>query len=77
MGAAGTRQDGPGASVDPGLCARCAHVRVVRSRRGSVFYLCLRSASDPSFPRYPRLPVLACRGYESNASGSGMAPDSA
>lgn len=77
MGAAGARGDGPGGFVDPGLCARCAHVRVVQSRRGSVFYLCLRSASDPSFPRYPRLPVLACRGYESNASGSDIVEDSA
>jgi len=77
MGAAGPRRDRPEASIDPGLCARCAHVRLVRSRRGSVFYLCLRSASDPSFPRYPRLPVLACRGYESNESGSDIAADSA
>jgi hypothetical protein len=28
------------------------------------FYLCRRSADDPSFPRYPRLPVVACRGFE-------------
>jgi len=26
--------------------------------------MCERSLSDPSFPRYPRLPVLECRGYE-------------
>lgn len=54
---------GPG-GVEPGLCGSCVHDRIVRSQRGSVFHLCRRSTADPSFPRYPRLPVLACRGYE-------------
>jgi hypothetical protein len=48
-----------------GLCADCRHARRVDSARGSRFYLCGRAASDPAFPKYPRLPVLACRGYES------------
>jgi hypothetical protein len=52
-----------------GLCATCAHVEIVRSDRGSVFYLCKLSASDPRFPKYPRLPVLTCAGYEER-SGS-------
>jgi hypothetical protein len=52
------------ATVEPGLCASCRHHRVVESRRGSRFWLCARSRVDPAFPRYPRLPVLACRGYE-------------
>jgi len=47
-----------------GLCARCKQVRRVRTDRGSVFYLCRRSSTDPSYPQYPRLPVLFCRGYE-------------
>jgi hypothetical protein len=46
-----------------GLCASCRWADVVTSSRGSTFYLCTRSANDPSFPRYPALPVLACRGY--------------
>jgi hypothetical protein len=29
-----------------------------------VFTLCERSSDDDRFPRYPTLPVLACRGYE-------------
>jgi hypothetical protein len=29
-----------------------------------VFYLCQLSKVDPSFPKYPRLPVLKCSGYE-------------
>jgi hypothetical protein len=36
----------------------------VKNTRGSRFSLCERSKTDPAFPRYPRLPVLECRGYE-------------
>jgi hypothetical protein len=48
---------------EPGLCATCVHARVLENRRGSRFYLCELSKVDPSFPRYPPLPILACRGY--------------
>ena len=51
-------------AVAVGLCAACAHARVVESRRGSRFWLCARSRTDPAFPRYPPLPVLACRGFD-------------
>lgn len=51
------------AGAPPGLCAACRHARVLASR-SSVFLRCGLARSDPSFPRYPRLPVLACRGYE-------------
>ncbi len=56
----------PRPSSDPvaGLCAECAHARRIESHRRSVFYLCCRSMSDPSFAKYPRLPVLACSGFE-------------
>lgn len=47
-----------------GLCGVCAHVRIVRNRRGSTFLLCGLSATDPAFPKYPPLPVLHCRGFE-------------
>ena len=50
--------------MEVGLCARCGHARVVESRRGSRFWMCTRSRTDPRFPRYPVLPVLACRGFE-------------
>ena len=49
---------------DPGLCASCTQGRCLESARGSRFWQCLRAQSDPSFPRYPRLPVRECRGYE-------------
>ena len=47
-----------------GLCDRCVHQQLVRNTRGSTFSLCGRSKTDPSFPKYPRLPVTECRGYE-------------
>ena len=34
------------------------------SDRGSVFYLCELSKVDARFPKYPRLPVLRCAGYD-------------
>ena len=49
---------------DPGLCGTCRHSRVVATKRGSVFRLCERSATDPAYPRYPALPVVRCAGYD-------------
>jgi hypothetical protein len=51
----------PASSI--GLCASCAHSAVITSSRGSVFYMCRLSLTDPAFPKYPRLPVVACAGY--------------
>ena len=52
-------------SVNAGLCDTCVHQRVVRNTRGSTFSLCQRSKTEPDrFPRYPRLPVTECAGYE-------------
>jgi hypothetical protein len=50
--------------VRAGLCDACVHQRIVRNTRGSSFSLCERSRTQPEFPRYPRVPVLECRGYE-------------
>jgi len=47
-----------------GLCASCRFKKEMKSDRGSVFYLCQLSATDPNFPKYPRLPVLQCAGYK-------------
>ncbi len=47
-----------------GLCFDCAHGRKIESERGSVFYLCELAARDPSYAKYPRLPVIRCNGYE-------------
>jgi hypothetical protein len=53
-----------------GLCDSCEHQRLIHTTRGSVFSLCERSRSDPDFPRYPRLPVTDCRGYEPRPEAS-------
>ncbi|HVC84995.1 MAG TPA: hypothetical protein VNC12_07050 [Solirubrobacteraceae bacterium] len=55
----------PGGALPAGLCERCAYQRLVHNTRGSVFSLCERSRSEPeSYPRYPRLPVRECAGFE-------------
>ena len=46
-----------------GLCAGCGYARRIASARGAHFLLCQRSADDPAYVKYPRLPVLACPGY--------------
>jgi len=53
-----------------GLCAGCEHQQLVGNTRGSTFSLCRRSREERSFPRYPRLPVLSCPGYEPRAASS-------
>jgi hypothetical protein len=47
-----------------GLCADCRHAQKKNSDRGATFYLCARSFSEPSFAKYPALPVRSCLGYE-------------
>ena len=63
----------PPTAVPRGLCDRCTHQRLVPTTRGSVFSLCERSRDEPErYPRYPRLPVLRCDGFEP-ARGHGAA----
>jgi hypothetical protein len=50
--------------LSAGLCATCRHQKVIRNTRGSAFSMCLRARTDPAYPKYPRLPVLACAGHE-------------
>ena len=45
-----------------GLCLRCVHARIVRSRT-STYWRCALAEVDPRFERYPRLPVVACEGF--------------
>ena len=47
-----------------GLCARCRHVRVIRSAKGSTFTRCSLASSNPAFPKYPPQPVRVCSGFE-------------
>jgi hypothetical protein len=59
--------DPPGAEHPPvpdaiGLCRDCRHARQVPAEK-TTYWLCRRAAEDPTFPKYPRLPVRACRGF--------------
>lgn len=56
------QESAPPAALE-GLCATCTHARRVVNDRGSVFVRCAYSTVDPAFPKYPRLPVLACSAY--------------
>lgn len=51
-----------------GLCAGCVHAGSVVNDRGSRFLRCTRADTDARFPRYPRLPVVACEGFEARAA---------
>jgi hypothetical protein len=50
--------------AEPGCCAGCLHAKVNPTRRGTAYLRCLRAAWDDRLPRYPRLPVRACVGFE-------------
>ena len=52
-------------SAGAGLCPLCLHVERIDSSKGSTFWLCERSKSDPKFPRYPPQPRMECEGFES------------
>jgi len=41
------------------LCHRCRFVRLNGNKRGSIFMQC----TEPSLPKYPRQPVMACPGF--------------
>lgn len=49
--------------AEAGLCARCRHVAVQTTARGSRFYRCRRAETDERYARYPPLPVRACSGW--------------
>jgi hypothetical protein len=51
-------------SVRAGLCESCRHARRVASSKGSEFWLCERSRTDPKYKKYPPLPVVSCPGHE-------------
>lgn len=51
-----------------GLCGECVNARVIETRTGSRFLLCELSRVDDSYARYPRLPVLRCRGFRATGS---------
>ncbi len=52
---------------DAGLCADCRHLVRVETHRGAVYVLCGFSKQDPSFPKYPPLPVRRCPAHAPRA----------
>ncbi len=50
--------------AEPGLCGACRYPKLNETRRGTAYLRCLRAAWDASLPRYPRLPVTQCAGFE-------------
>jgi hypothetical protein len=48
--------------IDPGLCSGCIYSRAITTKT-SIFYLCEKSKEDNSFKKYPRLPVITCKGF--------------
>ena len=56
-----------------GLCDRCLHAEIVRSKR-SRFLRCRLADRDPRFDKYPRLPVVACEGFAAAPGGVGACP---
>jgi hypothetical protein len=60
--------------VQPGLCGRCEHARRIVSDKGSIFWRCGRSETDPAFPRYPALPVVRCPGFEGAVATTPVPP---
>ncbi len=61
------------ALVNAGLCDDCRNARRITSARGSVFLRCELHEHDPAFAKYPRLPVLQCRGFRKTSTPPGPA----
>ena len=55
--------------AEPGQCATCQHAKLNETRKDTAYLRCTRAAWDPRLPRYPRLPVTDCPGFEER-SGS-------
>ena len=51
-----------------GLCEACQHAKLNETNRGTAYLRCTRAAWDDRLPRYPRLPVMECIGFERVAS---------
>jgi hypothetical protein len=47
-----------------GLCATCAFGRRFRSGRDVTYVSCERSRTDPTYPRFPSIPMIRCAGWE-------------
>jgi hypothetical protein len=57
-------------AMNAGLCASCRHQKLIHNTRGSTFSMCERSKTDERYPKYPRLPVVECAGWERREAGA-------
>ena len=48
-----------------GLCETCSFHTLITNKQKGTFHLCKKSKTDSAFSKYPRLPVLNCKGYQS------------
>ena len=61
---------------DLGLCGGCSWGRQVTTARGSRFLRCGRSDADPTYARYPALPVRHCFGFDEQKDSANSQPAS-
>jgi hypothetical protein len=45
------------------LCPTCQHVREITTAKGSRFWMCRYSETDPGYPKYPPQPVRQCAAF--------------
>jgi len=57
------RRDAEDDASPAGLCGSCRSVRIIRSDKRNIYYLCRLSAKDPRYAKYPALPVTDCSGF--------------
>jgi hypothetical protein len=60
--------DAAPAGPQPGLCVTCRYSRLIVSGKGSRFFYCSLAETDERYPKYPRLPVSRCSGYQTQPS---------
>ncbi len=46
------------------LCAECTYLKVIRSDRGSEFWLCQKAKEVAHWPKYPHQPVIRCPHFQ-------------
>jgi hypothetical protein len=56
--------EAPSLPAEPGLCGACRHASVKGTNRGTAYLRCTRASWDDRLPRYPRLPVTSCIGFQ-------------
>ena len=45
-----------------GDCLDCAHAKTLKTKSGSAIFMCGRAEKEPSYARYPALPLRDCPG---------------